>query len=196
MPSKPQQVIWGSGLAPRKAHLQLKMHAKPSAFQSFMATVTFPLSIPSHGPICCCCLSHIPAETASSSLMIERDIYSPVVSSRLQAGIYLTAAMLLWRFPGCCWPRGLFNRTYSISPQIKSGPLFPFPCLFVRPDGISGNPAVWKGTNKWVLFKEGCVATWRNYNPGSVRSSAEIRWLGSREHGAARRGREVWGKGI
>lgn len=164
--SKPQRVTWGAGLAPGKAHLQLKIHAKLSAFQSFMANVIFPLSIPSPGAICCHRLPHIPAETASSSLMIERDVYSPVVSLWLQAGIYLSAAMHLGGFlasdTGCCWPRGLLNRTSSISPQIKSGTLFPSQSQFVRPDGISRDPAVWKRANTCVLFKEGHVATWRN----------------------------------
>ena len=82
--------------------------------------------------------------------------------------------------------------------HLKSslGALFPSQSLFLRPDGTSGEPAVWKGANTRVLFNAGHVATRRNYNPGSVRSSAEIGWLGSREHGAAGRHREVWGKDI
>lgn len=52
MPSKPQRDIWGAGLAPKRAHPQLQTHAKASAFQSFMAMVTFPPSIPSPGAIC------------------------------------------------------------------------------------------------------------------------------------------------
>lgn len=94
---------------------------------------------------------------------------------------------------GCCWPVGLVNGASSISPQIRSGALLPSQCLFVRAGRISGDPAVWKGASTWVLFKEGHVAMWRNYNPGSLRGSDEIGWLGSQESSAAGGG---LGKGI